>query len=42
MYYQSYLLVQVSRFSCQALVGNLPLLQGLVWDAAWTVAKDSG
>lgn len=34
MYYQSYLLVQVSRFSCQALVGNLFLVLGKIMPAA--------
>ena len=34
MYYQSYLLIQVSRFSCQALVGNLFLVLGKIMPAA--------
>ena len=34
MYYLSYLLVQVSRFSCQALVGNLFLVLGKIMPAA--------
>ena len=34
MYWQSNLLVQISRFSCQALVGNLFLVLGKIMLAA--------